>query len=139
MTTAYISFMDKDKLLTVLEEGLKLNRIDQEQYTRALDLFTLIYEKCEASESGPEHAKLCTLINTATAYKPEKGMSSESSAEVIAAETKALQDFLTAHPVLQTSPEQLEKEWENLNTSLQTHLHPYSLIDQELYREYYDV
>ena len=127
--------MDKDKLLTVLEEGLKLNRIDQKQYNQALHLYHIIYEERSASESGPEHAKLCRIINTASAYKPEKGMSGESSAEVITAETKALDDFIQSHPVLRFSPSDLK----HMNTSLQTHLHPYSLIDQELYREYYDV
>ena len=123
--------MDKNELINVLNEGKTQGRITDEQYTRALNLFTLIYEKCEASESGPEHAKLCRIINQAADYEPAKSMSSESSAEVIAAETKALDDFIQSHPVLKFSPSDLK----HMNTSLQTHLHPYSLIDQELYRE----
>ena len=124
--------MDKDKLLTVLEEGLKLNRIDQKQYNTALDLFHIIYEEKAEDESSDAHAKLCTLINAAADYEPTKRVSGE---EVIAAETKALDDFIQSHPVLKFSPSDLK----HMNTPVDTHLHPYSLIDQELYREYYDV
>ena len=50
-------------------------------------------------------------------------------------ELKRAEEFIAQHPVLKFSPSDLK----HMNTSLATHLHPYSLIDQELYREYYDV
>lgn len=124
--------MIKEELIKALAEGLKLNRISQTQYDEALNLFTLIYEEKQASESSDTHANLCKLINLASAYDPK---SSESSAEVIEAELKASQEFLSQHPVLQYSPLDLERD----GVDVDKYLEGVDKSTRELYKEYYDV
>ena len=126
--------MIKEELIKALDEGLKLNRISQTQYSEAIYLFRTIYEEKQASESSDAHANLCTIINEATAYDPSTITTTELE-QLITAENRAVQDFITANPVLRSSPADLEK----MNTAVDTYLSPYDEATRELYKEYYDV
>ena len=109
--------MIKEELIKALDEGLKLNRISQTQYSEAIYLFRTIYEEKQASESSDAHANLCTIINEATAYDPSTITTTELE-QLITAENRAVQDFITANPVLRSSPADLEK----MNTAVGEHL-----------------
>lgn len=58
--------MNKTDLIQFLNEGIKLNQILQTNYNRTLTTYSITYEEKAASESGLEHAQLCSLINQAS-------------------------------------------------------------------------
>lgn len=63
--------MNKNELLTVLDEGLSSSWISKSEYDEALHLYSLIYETHAASESSREHETLASIINTASGVDDE--------------------------------------------------------------------
>lgn len=132
--------MNKESLIHLFNEGIIHNRISEEDQSRALALYSSIYETHTASESGVEHKTLATLINQASGVKVPS-LSDEEKTAVIEAEIASTEEFLSLHPILSTSPLDLERS----NTSVEEYLSGSDGIprwtseDVELWKLYYDI
>lgn len=128
--------MNKQSLIHLLKEGLNTRRITDADYNAALDFYALIYEEKTEDESSDAHAELASLINTASGVMDPQ-LTSENRECVIEAEIKAAEEFLASHPILSTSPADLEREKKSIADYLsQPRWTPKEL---ELWKEYYDV
>ena len=125
--------MNKEDLIKILDEGLEKNRITQDEYTVAVNLFSSIYEDKVYSESSPEHENLASLVNKSSRLKPI--FSDQDKAEVIEAEISAAEEFINSHPILSHSPGDLKHS----NLDISSYLEDYDEAEQKIWLEYYEM